>query len=109
MPITELALRYVLNDPSVHTVIAGAQAVDQLRDNIDAVANGPLPADVVARIEAINSIEYRFVKSCLERQGLGTLLIDDRDIKRIKQKIDRPAVVPAVDAEPGTDPLEKIR
>ncbi len=52
--ITELALRYILHDPRIHTVIPGAQQVSHLRENLQAAAKGALPAELVARIEAIN-------------------------------------------------------
>jgi aryl-alcohol dehydrogenase-like predicted oxidoreductase len=57
MAITELALRYILNDPDIHSVIPGAQHVAHLRDNLEAVEKGPLPAELLSRLEAINHAE----------------------------------------------------
>lgn len=55
MSITELALRYILHDPDIHTVIPGAQQVAHLRENLAAASRGPLPAELIARIESINA------------------------------------------------------
>jgi len=54
LSITELALRYILHDAAIHTVIAGAQQAGQLRENLHAVAKGPLDTEILARIAAIN-------------------------------------------------------
>lgn len=44
----EFMVRYVLADPSLDTTIIGTKNIDHLRDNLAAVAKGPLPADVFA-------------------------------------------------------------
>lgn len=54
--ITELALRYILHDPRIHTVIPGAQQVAHLRENLHAAAKGALPPELLARIGAINQL-----------------------------------------------------
>ena len=51
--LPELAVRYVLSQPEIHTHIAGARESAHLRANLAAVQAGPLPADVVEKIEAI--------------------------------------------------------
>ena len=53
LTMPEMAMRYVATFPDIHTHIAGARLADHLRANIAAVQAGPLPADAVARIEAI--------------------------------------------------------
>jgi aryl-alcohol dehydrogenase-like predicted oxidoreductase len=55
--ITEMAIRFILSDPAIACVIPGAQKVDHLRQNIAATRKGPLPADVLARIEAIGRMD----------------------------------------------------
>ncbi len=56
LPITTLALRYILADPAIATVIPGAQQVAHLCENLAAVAAGPLPAELIARIDAISAL-----------------------------------------------------
>jgi aryl-alcohol dehydrogenase-like predicted oxidoreductase len=55
--LTELAIRFILADPDIHTMVPGAQTAGQVTENIRAAEKGPLPADIVARIEAISKIE----------------------------------------------------
>ncbi|GAA3569832.1 aldo/keto reductase [Microlunatus spumicola] len=49
---TELALRFTAYAPGVHTAIVGTASPDHLRSNLEAAAHGPLPADVLARLDA---------------------------------------------------------
>lgn len=53
IPLPELTIRHILSDPDIATQIPGAQNVEHLRANLDAAARGPLPPDLVARIDAI--------------------------------------------------------
>jgi len=55
--VTEMAIRFILNDPGIHTIIPGAQKVQHLRENLAAAAKGPLPEDLTARIEAIAGLD----------------------------------------------------
>jgi aryl-alcohol dehydrogenase-like predicted oxidoreductase len=55
--LCELAIRYILADPDIHTIIPGAQTAAQVEDNVRACNAGPLPADVYARIEEISAAE----------------------------------------------------
>jgi len=48
----ELALRFTLSQPGVHTAIIGTTNPDNARLNLSIAAKGPLPADVVERIRA---------------------------------------------------------
>jgi aryl-alcohol dehydrogenase-like predicted oxidoreductase len=50
--LTHAALRWLLAQPDVSSVIPGARTLDQLRDNV-AAADEPLPADTVAAIERL--------------------------------------------------------
>jgi D-threo-aldose 1-dehydrogenase len=54
MRLPEMGVRYVLGDPDVHAVVVGAQEVRHLRSNLDAAAKGPLPRDVMDRLEEID-------------------------------------------------------
>jgi aryl-alcohol dehydrogenase-like predicted oxidoreductase len=47
-----LAHRYALSVPGVDTVVLGVKNRDELRDGLAAAARGPLPADVIAAIDA---------------------------------------------------------
>jgi aryl-alcohol dehydrogenase-like predicted oxidoreductase len=47
-----LAHRYALSVPGVDTVVLGVKNRDELRDSLAAEARGPLPADVIAAIDA---------------------------------------------------------
>jgi|GEM_PF-226638 len=71
LSLTEMALRFILGDKDIHTVIPGAQRVEHLRENLAAAVRGPLPADVAARIEAISRMEASAeeVKGKLQRPG----------------------------------------
>lgn len=53
MPITELALRFVISNPNITTTLSGARSVVELEQNLAAVAKGPLPAEVLARLDEI--------------------------------------------------------
>ena len=53
LSLPEMAIRYVATFGEIHTHIAGAREAAHLKANIAAVQAGPLPADAVARIEAI--------------------------------------------------------
>ena len=41
-------LRFTLTHPHVHTIIVGTRNLDHLRENVEAVQRGPLPADIYA-------------------------------------------------------------
>ncbi len=55
--LTDLAIRYILADPDIATMIPGAQTAAQVEENLRAVEAAPLPKDVVARIEEISRLE----------------------------------------------------
>lgn len=56
MPLRHLALRYLLSDPDVATVLTGAGSVDELRDTLAAAAAGPLPSELLADIHQIQAM-----------------------------------------------------
>lgn len=53
MPIHELGLRFVLSNPDISTVLMGTRSVTEVEANVAAAEAGPLPADVLARIQEI--------------------------------------------------------
>ena len=57
MPLPELALRFVLSNPDVSTVLSGVKTVAELEQNVAAAEKGPLPQEYLDRIEEI----YRMV------------------------------------------------
>lgn len=53
MPIAECAMRFVISNPDVHNVLTGARSPAELDANVEAVAKGPLPPDVLKRLDEI--------------------------------------------------------
>lgn len=53
--IPELALRFVISNDQVDCVLMGTGSVAEIEDNVEAVNNGPLPPDVLARLDEIYS------------------------------------------------------
>ncbi|HEX4964526.1 MAG TPA: aldo/keto reductase [Thermoanaerobaculia bacterium] len=49
---TELALRFAAYEDGVHCAIVGTSRLEHLRQNVEQVAKGPLPAEMVAAIHA---------------------------------------------------------
>ena len=46
----EIALRFTLSAPGVHTAIVGMTALEQASQNLASAAKGPLPPEVVQKI-----------------------------------------------------------
>lgn len=53
IPLPELALRFVISNPDIATVLTGTGSVANLKQNIDAVAKGPLSQEILARLQEI--------------------------------------------------------
>lgn len=53
MSLPELALRFVISNPDISTVLMGARSVEEVEQNVHSVGKGPLPDDVLAEIAAI--------------------------------------------------------
>jgi aryl-alcohol dehydrogenase-like predicted oxidoreductase len=53
IPLPEMCLRFVLSNPAVSTVLTGARTADEVRLNVEAGERGPLPADILAELDAI--------------------------------------------------------
>jgi len=53
IPLAELGLRFVLSNPDVSCTLMGARSRDEVEQNVAAAERGPLPSDVVNRINEI--------------------------------------------------------
>lgn len=51
MGMAEAALRYMLSRDGVTSVLTGVETVDQVRRNVEILARGPLPSDLLAAID----------------------------------------------------------
>jgi len=56
MPLTDLALRWVISDPRIHTTLMGARSVQEVEMNVAAVEAGPLPDDIMQRLAEIGDM-----------------------------------------------------
>ena len=50
MTMSEMALRFILNHPTVSTIIPGMRKLNHVEENVAASDKGPLPADLHARL-----------------------------------------------------------
>ena len=55
LPIAELALRWAIGRPAVNAVLIGGSRPQNIRANITALANGPLPVDLADAVSAITA------------------------------------------------------
>jgi len=53
MSLPELALRFVISNPDISTVLMGARSVTEVEQNVCSVERGPLPEDVLDAIQDI--------------------------------------------------------
>ena len=53
MTVADMAIRFVASNPNVDTVLMGARTVRELEQNVASIEAGPLPADVLARLDEI--------------------------------------------------------
>jgi aryl-alcohol dehydrogenase-like predicted oxidoreductase len=53
LPIAEAGLRFVISNPDISCVLMGARSADEVEMNVAAIEKGPLPADVLARLDEI--------------------------------------------------------
>jgi len=59
LPIAEFGLRFAISRPTVTgsaTILIGAKTAAQVEESVAAIAKGPLPADVLARLDEIAAI-----------------------------------------------------
>jgi len=53
MDIVECAMRFVASNPDIDCILNGGRTDEQITQNVQAVAKGPLPADILARLKEI--------------------------------------------------------
>ena len=53
MPLAELAMRFVISNPDITCTLTGARAQWEVEANFETVEKGPLPEDVLARLDEI--------------------------------------------------------
>ncbi|MFC1713637.1 aldo/keto reductase [Candidatus Poribacteria bacterium] len=53
MPLPEVALRMVLSNLNISTILTGARSVEEVEQNVSSIEKGALPADVLARLQEI--------------------------------------------------------
>lgn len=60
LPLFEVCLRFALSCPAMHTILIGPKTAAQVGSSVAAIEKGPLPADVLARLDAIAAqLPYR--------------------------------------------------
>jgi aryl-alcohol dehydrogenase-like predicted oxidoreductase len=55
-PIVELGLRFALSNPDAGSVLIGPKTAEQVEEAVAAAARGPLPADVLRRLDEIAAL-----------------------------------------------------
>ncbi len=58
MELAEMGIRYLLSDPDISTAIPGPRAVAQLEANIASAAKGPLPVELIEKIDQIDRDQF---------------------------------------------------
>ena len=53
MPIAECAIRFVISNPAIDCTLMGARSPEEVASNIGSVEKGPLPGDVLRRLDEI--------------------------------------------------------
>jgi aryl-alcohol dehydrogenase-like predicted oxidoreductase len=53
LPIAEVGLRFVISNPDISCTLMGARSAEEVELNVAAVEKGPLPADILARLDEI--------------------------------------------------------
>ncbi|MEM1133557.1 MAG: aldo/keto reductase [Pseudomonadota bacterium] len=53
IPLAELSLRFLLAEPRIATILMGARSVEEVDANVDAIAKGPLPSDLMDKLDEI--------------------------------------------------------
>jgi len=56
MSIVELCLRFAISNTAAHTVLIGPKTAPQVADSVNAVEKGPLPSDVLRKLDAIAAL-----------------------------------------------------
>lgn len=53
IPIVELGLRFAISRNVAHTILIGPKTADQVQESVTAIQKGPLPRDVLERLDEI--------------------------------------------------------
>jgi aryl-alcohol dehydrogenase-like predicted oxidoreductase len=53
LPIAEAGLRFVISNPDISCLLMGARSAEEVEMNVAAIEKGPLPADMLARLDEI--------------------------------------------------------
>lgn len=53
LSLPELSLRMVLSNPDISTILMGARSVEEVEQNVRSIEKGPLPPDVLTRLQEI--------------------------------------------------------
>ena len=53
LSLPELSLRMVLSNPDISTILTGARSVEEVEQNVRSIEKGPLPPDVLTRLQEI--------------------------------------------------------
>jgi len=53
IPLPEMGIRFVLSNPDVSTVLMGARSVQEVEQNVGAAKKGPLPKEILKKIDTI--------------------------------------------------------
>jgi aryl-alcohol dehydrogenase-like predicted oxidoreductase len=56
MSLPEMAIRFPLANPAVHTILTGSRSAAEVELNVASVERGPLPSDIMGRIDEIASM-----------------------------------------------------
>lgn len=56
MPLPEMALRFVISNPDVDTVLMGARSREEVEKNVESVERGPLPRDLLKELDQIHGM-----------------------------------------------------
>lgn len=51
--LPEMGLRFVISNPDIHCVLMGARSTNEVEQNVAAVEKGPLPKDLLAKLDEI--------------------------------------------------------
>lgn len=77
--LPELALRFVISNPDVHSVLAGARSATEVEQNVAAINRGALPAEILLRLDEIAAtVPFRPFN---EPYDIGWKLPNPRDYK----------------------------
>jgi len=77
MSVAEMSLRFVISNPDIACTLMGARSAAEVEQNVAAIEKGPLPQDILKRLDEIAAmVPFRPFE---EPFGLGWLLMSGRD------------------------------